>query len=144
MWPLPRDLHTGYHSGTREDFTPVTATGTSATCQTGSSHGIVKAGHTGVCEGPSEHIGVRELAAGTAALNGTTSRCLRVFSKWGVHTNCFFFFNHYSKFFGAKNPAPQQQTKLSFTTKSTAASAPILDADEGDASTKENTDPDQG
>ncbi|GAB0133723.1 hypothetical protein EsDP_00002120 [Epichloe bromicola] len=45
------------------------------------------------------------------------------------------------KFFGAKNPPPQQQTKLAFATKSTP---PVRTGDEEDASAKENTDPEQG
>ncbi|KAG8415077.1 ATP-dependent DNA ligase Cdc17 [Metarhizium acridum] len=40
------------------------------------------------------------------------------------------------KFFGAKNPAPQQQTKLTFATKARA-----VEGGDEDASAKENTDP---
>ncbi|KID73143.1 DNA ligase, partial [Metarhizium brunneum ARSEF 3297] len=43
------------------------------------------------------------------------------------------------KFFGVKNPAPQQQTKLTFATKARA-----VEGGDEDASAKENTDPDNG
>ncbi|KID89195.1 DNA ligase [Metarhizium guizhouense ARSEF 977] len=43
------------------------------------------------------------------------------------------------KFFGVKNPAPQQQTKLTFATKTRA-----VEGGDEDASAKENTDPDHG
>ncbi|KAF5138582.1 DNA ligase 1 [Metarhizium anisopliae] len=43
------------------------------------------------------------------------------------------------KFFGVKNPAPQQQTKLTFATKARA-----VEGGDEDASAKENTDPDHG
>ncbi|KAK2595586.1 ATP-dependent DNA ligase Cdc17 [Conoideocrella luteorostrata] len=41
------------------------------------------------------------------------------------------------KFFGAKSPAPRQQTKLAFATRTLSA-----DAEDEDVSAKENTDPD--
>lgn len=49
-----------------------------------------------------------------------------------------FYWLGYRKFFGAKNPAPTQQTKLAFATRPA-----VGDGDE-DVSAKENTDPDQG
>lgn len=49
------------------------------------------------------------------------------------------FFGACRKFFGVKNPAPQQQTKLTFATKARA-----VEGGDEDASAKENTDPDHG
>lgn len=55
---------------------------------------------------------------------------------------------NYSKFFGAKNPAPQQQTKLAFATKAKNEEQddPVKNEDEGegDVSAKENADPERG
>lgn len=49
------------------------------------------------------------------------------------------FFGTRRKFFGVKNPAPQQQTKLTFATKARA-----VEGGDEDASAKENADPDHG
>jgi DNA ligase-1 len=49
------------------------------------------------------------------------------------------------KFFGAKAAAPARQTTLAFATKAGSKDADKAEAeDEGDASTKENSDPEKG
>lgn len=49
-----------------------------------------------------------------------------------------------SKFFGVKDPAPQQQTKLSFATKAPKKKEVVDEDGEGDVSAKENADPETG